>query len=230
MLSTNYHSFKIVLYLPLRAVRIGLSADWHADCSLPGGTRGGGRLSGEGRLGGGGRPSGLLVTRRRQRRRATKRQAWTRKVMGEAGKKERAKEKVRGRDGVVRLEVGLVHGRVAKLAERDMAVAKDGDQAVGALSLQSWRTARYVLAYRLVCRYRTEQDSVHWLSWGCNGDKSGQQKHEVVSFERGDITTAERSIQILLKWETHPQTVLILTKPNSNSVRILCAEMVRYVL
>lgn len=31
------------------------------------------------------------------------------------------------------------------------------------------------------------------LSWGCNGDKSGQQKHEVVSFERGDITTAERS-------------------------------------
>lgn len=33
--------------------------------------------------------------------------------------------------------------------------------------------------------------------------------------------------QISLKWETHPQTVLILTKPNSNSVRILCAEMVR---
>ncbi|WOK96046.1 NAD kinase 3 [Canna indica] len=68
------------------------------------------------------------------------------------------------------------------------------------------------------------------LSWGCNGEKSGQQKHEVVSFERGDITTAERSSkQILLKWETQPQTVLILTKPNSNSVRVLCAEMVRWL-
>ncbi|XP_072976564.1 putative NAD kinase 3 isoform X2 [Typha angustifolia] len=68
------------------------------------------------------------------------------------------------------------------------------------------------------------------LSWGCNGDKSGQHKHEVVSFEKGNITTAERSSkQILLKWESQPQTVLILTKPNSTSVRALCAEMVRWL-
>ncbi|KAL6853912.1 hypothetical protein ACP4OV_019941 [Aristida adscensionis] len=68
------------------------------------------------------------------------------------------------------------------------------------------------------------------LSWGCNGDKNGQHKHEFVSFEKGDITTAERSNkQILLKWESQPQTVLFITKPNSNSVRVLCAEMVRWL-
>uniref|UniRef100_A0A453GQ85 NAD(+) kinase n=1 Tax=Aegilops tauschii subsp. strangulata TaxID=200361 RepID=A0A453GQ85_AEGTS len=64
------------------------------------------------------------------------------------------------------------------------------------------------------------------LSWGCNGNKNGQHKHDFVSFEKGDITTAERSSkQILLKWESRPQTVLFITKPNSNSVRVLCAEM-----
>ncbi|CAD5181394.1 putative NAD kinase 3 [Musa acuminata AAA Group] len=83
--------------------------------------------------------------------------------------------------------------------------------------------------YKFAGRKVTRKASFR-LSWGCNGYNSGQQKHEVVSFERGDITTAERSSkQILLKWETHPQTVLILTKPNSNSVRILCAEMVRWL-
>ncbi|XP_077250299.1 NAD kinase 1 isoform X2 [Tasmannia lanceolata] len=69
------------------------------------------------------------------------------------------------------------------------------------------------------------------LSWGCNGEKSGQHKHDIVSFERGNITTAERSSkQISLRWESHPQTVLILTKPNSISVRVLCAEMVRWLI
>ncbi|KAM0822079.1 hypothetical protein ACQ4PT_071738 [Festuca glaucescens] len=68
------------------------------------------------------------------------------------------------------------------------------------------------------------------LSWGCNGNKNGQHKHDFVSFEKGDITTAERSNkQILLKWESRPQTVLFITKPNSNSVRVLCAEMVRWL-
>jgi len=68
------------------------------------------------------------------------------------------------------------------------------------------------------------------LSWGCNGDKNGQHKHDFVSFEKGDITTTERSNkQILLKWESQPQTVLFITKPNSNSVRVLCAEMVRWL-
>jgi NAD+ kinase len=39
------------------------------------------------------------------------------------------------------------------------------------------------------------------LSWGCNGNKNGQHKHDFVSFEKGDITTAERSnkqVEILL--------------------------------
>ncbi|KAK1318816.1 putative NAD kinase 1 [Acorus calamus] len=68
------------------------------------------------------------------------------------------------------------------------------------------------------------------LLWGCNGGKNGQHKHDVVSFEKGNITAAARSSkQISLKWESHPQTVLILTKPNSTPVRVLCAEMVRWL-
>ncbi|XP_047332912.1 NAD(H) kinase 1 [Impatiens glandulifera] len=68
------------------------------------------------------------------------------------------------------------------------------------------------------------------LSWRCKGEISNQQKHDVVSFEEGNITTAERSSkQISLKWESEPQTVLVLTKPNSTSVRVLCAEMVRWL-
>ncbi|XP_024464593.1 NAD(H) kinase 1 isoform X1 [Populus trichocarpa] len=68
------------------------------------------------------------------------------------------------------------------------------------------------------------------LSWRCKGDISDQHKHDIVSFERGNITAAGRSSkQISLKWESDPQTVLIMTKPNSTSVRILCAEMVRWL-
>ncbi|XP_058730329.1 NAD(H) kinase 1-like isoform X2 [Vicia villosa] len=68
------------------------------------------------------------------------------------------------------------------------------------------------------------------LQWCCKGEKSDQHKHDIVSFERGNITTAERSSkQISLTWESSPQTVLILTKPNSISVQILCAEMVRWL-
>ncbi|KAM0838080.1 hypothetical protein ACQ4PT_061217 [Festuca glaucescens] len=68
------------------------------------------------------------------------------------------------------------------------------------------------------------------LSWGYNEDKNGQHKHDFVSFEKGDITTAERSNkQILLKWESPPQTVLFVTKPNSNAVHALCSEMVRWL-
>lgn len=68
------------------------------------------------------------------------------------------------------------------------------------------------------------------LSWWCKGDKSDQHKHDIVSFEKGNITTAERSSkQISLKWESPPRTVLILTKPNSASVQILCSEMVRWL-
>ncbi|XP_030951675.1 NAD(H) kinase 1 isoform X1 [Quercus lobata] len=68
------------------------------------------------------------------------------------------------------------------------------------------------------------------LSWRCKGEQSDQHKHDIVSFERGNITTAERSSkQISLKWESRPQTVLVMTKPNSISVRILCAEMVRWL-
>ncbi|KAL3653354.1 NAD kinase 1 [Castilleja foliolosa] len=68
------------------------------------------------------------------------------------------------------------------------------------------------------------------LSWYCKGEKCDRHKHDIVSFEKGNITTAERSSkQISLKWESPPQTVLILTKPNSVSVRILCLEMVRWL-
>ncbi|XP_042480230.1 probable NAD kinase 1 isoform X2 [Macadamia integrifolia] len=68
------------------------------------------------------------------------------------------------------------------------------------------------------------------LQWGSNGQKNGQHKHDIVSFERGNITTEGRSSkQIFLKWESQPQTLLILTKPNSTSVRVLCAEMVRWL-
>ncbi|GFP89425.1 NAD(H) kinase 1 [Phtheirospermum japonicum] len=68
------------------------------------------------------------------------------------------------------------------------------------------------------------------LSWYCKGEKCDRHKHDIVSFEKGNITTAERSSkQISLKWESPPQTVLILTKPNSISVRILCLEMVRWL-
>ncbi|WJX51044.1 NAD kinase 1 [Trifolium repens] len=68
------------------------------------------------------------------------------------------------------------------------------------------------------------------LQWCCKGEKSDQHKHDIVSFEKGNITTAERSSkQISLKWESRPQTVLILTKPNSDSVQILCADMIRWL-
>ncbi|XP_078442768.1 NAD kinase 1 [Wolffia australiana] len=68
------------------------------------------------------------------------------------------------------------------------------------------------------------------LYWGCNGEKNGQHKREVVSFERGDIAAIERSSkQIFLKWESRPRAVLILTKPNSSYVRVLCSEMVRWL-
>ncbi|KAI4386247.1 hypothetical protein MLD38_004193 [Melastoma candidum] len=68
------------------------------------------------------------------------------------------------------------------------------------------------------------------LSWRCKGEKSNQYKHDIVSFEKGNISTAGRtSKQISLKWESPPQTVLILTKPNSASVRVICLEMVRWL-
>ncbi|XP_023760673.1 NAD(H) kinase 1 isoform X3 [Lactuca sativa] len=68
------------------------------------------------------------------------------------------------------------------------------------------------------------------LKWCSKSKKDDQHKHDIVSFEKGNITTAERSSkQISLKWETPPQTVLILTKPNSTSVKILCAEMVSWL-
>ncbi|PWA34039.1 NAD kinase 1 [Artemisia annua] len=68
------------------------------------------------------------------------------------------------------------------------------------------------------------------LHWSCNGEKNDQHKHDIVSFDKGNISTAERSSkQICLKWESPPQTVLIITKPNSSSVKVICAEMVRWL-
>ncbi|KAJ0249064.1 NAD(H) kinase 1 [Hirschfeldia incana] len=68
------------------------------------------------------------------------------------------------------------------------------------------------------------------LSWGCKGQTNDQHKKEIVSFESGNITTADRSSkQISLTWETNPQTVIIFTKPNSTSVRVLSVEMIRWL-
>ncbi|XP_051142396.1 NAD(H) kinase 1-like isoform X2 [Andrographis paniculata] len=55
-------------------------------------------------------------------------------------------------------------------------------------------------------------------------------KHDVVSFDNGNITTAECCRkQISLKWDSPPQTVLVLAKPNSISVQNLCLEIVRWL-
>ncbi|CAO2837300.1 unnamed protein product [Amaranthus hypochondriacus] len=68
------------------------------------------------------------------------------------------------------------------------------------------------------------------LSWNSEGTNGNQYKHDVVSFDRGNISMTERSSkQIFLKWESEPQTVLVLTKPNSTSVRLLCCELVRWL-
>ncbi|KAL2942016.1 NAD(H) kinase 1 [Bienertia sinuspersici] len=68
------------------------------------------------------------------------------------------------------------------------------------------------------------------LSWNIEGTNGNQYKHDIVSFDRGDIMTTERSSkQIFLKWQSDPQTVLVLTKPNSTSVRLLCSELVRWL-
>ncbi|XAR60360.1 NAD(+) kinase [Bertholletia excelsa] len=81
-----------------------------------------------------------------------------------------------------------------------------------------------------IAQHRFMRKASFKLSWCCKGENSDQHNHDIVSFEMGNITTAERSSkQISLKWESQPQTVLILTKPNSASVRNLCGEMVRWL-
>ncbi|KAL2623489.1 hypothetical protein R1flu_003694 [Riccia fluitans] len=68
------------------------------------------------------------------------------------------------------------------------------------------------------------------LAWGCNGRSGRRHKHDVVSFESGNITTAVRSNkQITLQWDSPPKSVFILTKPNSVSVAKMCGEMVRWL-
>lgn len=68
------------------------------------------------------------------------------------------------------------------------------------------------------------------LAWGCDGVKDRQRKHDVVSFERGNITTALRSNkQIILEWNAPPRSVAILAKPNSAHVHAVCMEMVKWL-
>ncbi|KAH9287859.1 hypothetical protein KI387_031976, partial [Taxus chinensis] len=72
--------------------------------------------------------------------------------------------------------------------------------------------------------------SLFTLAWGSNREKNTRHKHDVVSFESGNITTAVRSSkQITLVWDTPPQSVIILTKPDSTSVRDSCKEMVKWL-
>lgn len=108
-------------------------------------------------------------------------------------------------------------------------VTEQSDRCCGKHGICSHEILRNEVTDPITSKLATGKASFR-LSWGCNGEKSGQHKHDIVSFEKGNITTAERSSkQILLKWESKPQTVLILTKPNSKSVRALCAEMVRWL-
>eukprot|EP00250_Pteridium_aquilinum_P004064 c14305_g1_i1 orf=376-2040(-) len=68
------------------------------------------------------------------------------------------------------------------------------------------------------------------LAWGCDGVKDRHHKHDIVSFERGNITTAVRSSkQIILEWDSAPRSVAILAKPNSAHVQELCLEMVKWL-
>ncbi|KAG2306425.1 hypothetical protein Bca52824_026173 [Brassica carinata] len=80
------------------------------------------------------------------------------------------------------------------------------------------------------CNNKLKRKASFKLSWGCKGQPNDQHKKEIVSFESGNITTADRSSkQISLTWESKPQTVIIFTKPNSTSVRVLSVEMVRWL-
>uniref|UniRef100_R7W4G8 Putative NAD kinase 1 n=1 Tax=Aegilops tauschii TaxID=37682 RepID=R7W4G8_AEGTA len=63
---------------------------------------------------------------------------------------------------------------------------------------------------------------------GCCGNH-GICSHEVLQDEVPGPNPRPSLSMILLKWESRPQTVLFITKPNSNSVRVLCAEMVRWL-
>ncbi|CAG7876853.1 hypothetical protein BRARA_E02106 [Brassica rapa] len=80
------------------------------------------------------------------------------------------------------------------------------------------------------CNNKLKRKASFKLSWGCKGQANDQHKKEIVSFESGNITTPDRSSkQISLTWESSPQTVIIFTKPNSTSVRVLSVEMVRWL-
>ncbi|KAF8103905.1 hypothetical protein N665_0182s0013 [Sinapis alba] len=80
------------------------------------------------------------------------------------------------------------------------------------------------------CNNKLKRKASFKLSWGCKGQANDQHKKDIVSFESGNITTADRSSkQISLTWESSPQTVIIFTKPNSTSVRVLSVEMVRWL-
>jgi NAD+ kinase len=68
------------------------------------------------------------------------------------------------------------------------------------------------------------------LAWGSEPRNSRRHKHDIVSFERGNITTGVRSSkQITLQWESSPRSVFILTKPDSAPVAMLCKDMVRWL-
>jgi NAD+ kinase len=41
------------------------------------------------------------------------------------------------------------------------------------------------------------------LLWGCDGDKNDQHKRDFVSFEKGDIKTAERSNKQVVLYVQH---------------------------
>jgi NAD+ kinase len=66
------------------------------------------------------------------------------------------------------------------------------------------------------------------LSWGCNGDKNGQHKHDFVSFEKGDITTAERSskqVRPFLMSNSFGMTENLVKNSLTNQLSLLCSSL-----
>ncbi|EFJ37483.1 hypothetical protein SELMODRAFT_76799 [Selaginella moellendorffii] len=65
------------------------------------------------------------------------------------------------------------------------------------------------------------------LEWISEGNKSTQYQQDVVTFESGNISTPTcKNKQIILVWDSPPQCVCILTKPNCKRVHDLCKEMI----
>ncbi|XP_002974720.2 probable NAD kinase 1 [Selaginella moellendorffii] len=68
------------------------------------------------------------------------------------------------------------------------------------------------------------------LLWSYNGDRHRRHKHDIVSYDSGNISAVTSSNkQIILVWESTPRAVCIFTRPNSSAVQELCKKMIRWL-